>query len=109
MRRRGDYDEADDNQAAAADALELRRPPVPAAELPRDRFALADRQLCERVSAEHYAAARKLSGGERARVEHQADQWADLAARIQHALAGTYTTFTADDVARTPRGRRRSS
>lgn len=58
-------------------------------------FTLADRQLCERISAKFYAEAR--GGGAESWANLTGRSWANLAARIQRALVGEYTTFTRDD------------
>lgn len=67
-----------------------------------DAFTLADRQLCERVAGHFYAHAAgkvppQLPPALSDRAAEYANAWADLAARIQRALAGEYTTFTRAD------------
>lgn len=65
--------------------------PFPYADAPPDAFTLADRQLCQRVSATFY------DGRPYARADVRCAKWADLAARIQRALVGEFTAFTRAD------------
>lgn len=79
--KRADFD------AIVADA-EPRQVGESVAVLPAERFHLADRQLAERIAAEHLADGRDASG----------ETWASIAARIQLALVSLFTGFTATDV-----------
>lgn len=96
---RGDYDDADAQLERFEQRHGVQRPGR--AEPPRDRFALADCELCELVASEHHAAAaaaRRTNPRAGADDTAAGEQWADLAARIQSALAGAFARFTMADV-----------